>query len=223
LVGCRVPSELAGLTWADVDLVALRIVIRSPKTKHHGGEHALRSVPLFPELLPYLQKLSDSVGPGVNVPLSSPVFPMASNPKVNLRTGFTRLIVKAGLTPWEKLFVNLRSSRETELLAIYPAADVCRWFGHSANVAAKFYAQARPEIAEQASRQSTLPGDVVGDIASETGSKMGSIGANHEPRNNHRESKNTHENQGDSMVGDGSSVPAESLENGRYWTRTFAA
>ena len=58
LVGPRVPSELVGLTWADVDFVAKRIVIKSPKTKHHGGEHAVRSCPMFPELVPYLEKQS---------------------------------------------------------------------------------------------------------------------------------------------------------------------
>lgn len=32
---------------------------------------------MFPELLPYLEKLAELVGPGVEMPLSTPVFPVA--------------------------------------------------------------------------------------------------------------------------------------------------
>ncbi len=157
------PSAIgaAGPNLADLDFAELSIVIRSPKTAHHGGDHALRSVPMFPELVGYLEAWSDVVGPGVSSPLSTPVFPIATDPKVNLRTQFARLIVNAKLTPWEKLFVNLRSSRETELLAVYPAADVCRWMGHSPSVAARFYAQARPEVAERATRENTVAHEVI--------------------------------------------------------------
>jgi integrase len=182
LTACRVPSELFGLTWADVDFVSKRIVIRSPKTKHHGGEHALRSCPMFPELVPYLTELSEIVGPGVDVPLSSPVFPIAHEPKANLRTQFNRFIVMAGLSPWPKLFVNLRSSRETELLAVYPVADVCRWLGHSPAVAARFYAQSRSDIADQATHRLTVEkvGSKTGPIDDKMGSKTGPIGDDHE-------------------------------------------
>lgn len=55
LIGPRVPSELHGLTWADVNFIGKRVILRSPKTEHHGGDHVMRSCPLFPELVPYLQ------------------------------------------------------------------------------------------------------------------------------------------------------------------------
>jgi integrase len=178
LVGPRVPSELAGLRWSDLDFENRRIVLRSPKTAHHGGDHAMRSCPMFPELVPYLEALSEVVGPGLEVPLSAPVFPMAVDPRVNLRTGLRRYIVRAGLEIWPKLFHNLRSSRETELLSVYPVADVCRWFGHSPAVAARFYAQARSEMAEKASREPTIlaakEGSQVGSIAGSKGAEMGS-------------------------------------------------
>jgi integrase len=162
LVGPRVPSELADLRWSDIDFVTRRIVLRSPKTKHHGGEHAMRCSPMYPELVPYLQELAEQVGPGVVVPLSSLVFPLVSDAAVNLRTSLRRFIVKAGVQVWPKLFHNLRSSRETELLAKYSIADVCNWFGHSPTVAARFYAQARTEVLERASVESTLPGAPAG-------------------------------------------------------------
>ncbi len=105
------------------------------------------------------------------------MFPIAAEPKSNLRTQFSRLIVKAKLTPWEKLFVNLRSSRETELLGAYPAADVCRWMGHSPSVAARFYAQARPEIADRAARETTVAHEIVAESTKDAGTIVGTIGA----------------------------------------------
>ncbi len=174
LTGCRMPSELQGLRWADIDFVARRIVIRSPKTAHHGGEHALRSCPLFPELRPYLEAWRDVAGPGLELPLSSPVFPLVRDAGVNLRTTFDRLIARAGLTAWPKLFTNLRSSREAELLAEFPAADVCLWLGHSLATAARFYSQPLPEVAHRATTVFTVgSGERGGEHA---GQKVGNVG-----------------------------------------------
>jgi integrase len=225
LIGCRVPSELNGLTWSDVDFVARRVLIRSPKTKHHGGDHAMRSVPMFPELVPFLEELAESVGPGVNVPMSSPVFPMAIDPRVNLRTQLARMIVRAGLSVWDKMFVNLRSSRETELLAVYPATDVCRWMGHSPAVAAKFYAQARPEIADRAAQETTvqssvLPGSKMGSTSDKTGSKMGSSGDPQETCPNPQTLVSLGENGVFSREPEGPSGAPEQVDSGRRGTRT---
>jgi integrase len=212
LTACRVPSELVGLTWSDVDFVAKRIVIRSPKTKHHGGEHAVRSCPMFPELVPYLEALAGLVGPGVDIPLSSPVFPIASDPRVNLRTQLSRLIVQSGLAVWSKLFVNMRSSRETELLAVYPVADVCRWLGHSPAVAARFYAQARSEVADKAAMENTVHidentvekvGSKMGPVDAKSGSKMGPVGIRHETERNPHEMQKPHDKHGVLRASDG--------------------
>jgi hypothetical protein len=59
---------------------------------------------------------------------------------VNLRTQFCRIIRRAGLEPWPKLWQNLRASRESELMREYDLATVCRWIGNSPAVAAKHYA-----------------------------------------------------------------------------------
>jgi len=226
LVGSRVPSELVGLTWADVDFVAKRIVIKSPKTKHHGGEHAVRSCPMFPELVPFLEKLSEAVAPGVMVPLSSPVFPVACESTVNLRTALSRLIALAGLSVWPKLFVNLRSSRETELLAVYPVADVCRWFGHSPAVAARFYAQSRSEIADRAAKEPTikvevkadLAGAQVGTIGSETGTKMGPVTDCQEGSKKLQECSENQKTQGKQADLTARGVKKGSLDGTPQWT-----
>ena len=46
-----------------------------------------------------------------------------------------RIIFAAGLTPWPKLFHNLRASRQTELAQHFPEHVVCQWIGNSQPVA----------------------------------------------------------------------------------------
>jgi hypothetical protein len=63
----------------------------------------------------------------------------------NLRTNIERIIQKAGLKPWPKLFQNLRSTRETELAETFPIHVVCAWIGTSEAVAKKHYLQVTDE------------------------------------------------------------------------------
>ncbi|MBI1314502.1 hypothetical protein GC176_24685 [bacterium] len=68
----------------------------------------------------------------------------------NLRTHLERIIHRAGLKPWPKLFQNLRSTRETELAEDFPLHVVCAWIGNSQPVAAKHYLQVTGEHFERA-------------------------------------------------------------------------
>ena len=68
----------------------------------------------------------------------------------NLRTQLQRIIAKAGLKPWPKLFQNLRSTRETELAECWPEHVVCAWIGNSQAVARKHYLQVTEEHFERA-------------------------------------------------------------------------
>ena len=147
--GIRVPSEVVSLTWQDVDLEARRLTIRAQKTEHHedGG---LRFCPIFPELLPFLRELHNRAQPGINCPMSTPVISRWRSSKQNLRTAFRKLLIQAGIKPWEKLYHNMRASRQTELLAEFPAADVCDWLGNSQAVAMKHYAMATSDSFERA-------------------------------------------------------------------------
>jgi hypothetical protein len=45
------------------------------------------------------------------------------------------------LAPWPKLFVNLRSTRETELVEQFPMHVVTAWLGNSPDIAKKHYLQ----------------------------------------------------------------------------------
>jgi len=137
--GLRVPSEIVALKWNDIDLEAGQMTIYSPKTERHA-DCGLRVCPIFPELRPHLQALSDLAKPGIECPLSAPVFNRWKSSTQNLRTTFLKVLARAGLQPWPKLFHNLRASRQTELLAEFPAADVCAWLGNTQAVAMKHYA-----------------------------------------------------------------------------------
>jgi hypothetical protein len=132
------------LRWGDVDWERNRLTVHSPKTeRHEGGES--RQVPLFPELRPYLEAVWEQAEPG-----TEHVITRYRDCNANLRTQLERIIAKAGLKPWPKLFQNLRSTRETELAETYPIHVVCAWIGNSQAVAAKHYLQVRDEDFDRA-------------------------------------------------------------------------
>jgi len=137
--GLRCPSEVLLLKWMDIDWERSRILIHSPKTEHHEGG-ASRVMPLFLELLPYLREVFEEAKPG-----SEYVIMRYRSSNCNLRTQLQRIIKRAGLKPWPKLFQNLRSTRETELAEHWPEHVVCAWIGNSRLVARKHYLQVTEE------------------------------------------------------------------------------
>ena len=137
--GLRIPSEALALTWADVDWATGRFKVRSPKTEHHEG-HGARLVPLFPELRPYLERGFEEAPEGAVY-----VIGRSRDIGVNWRTQLERIIDRAGLTAWPRLYQNLRASREIELVQAFPAHVVAAWVGHSVKVAEKHYLGVREE------------------------------------------------------------------------------
>ena len=111
--GLRCPSEHLALTWPDVDWERNRFRVDSPKT-------GVRWVPIFAELRPYLAEAFEQAPEGALYLINR-----YRDVQVNLRTQLLRIIRKAGLEPWPKLFHNLRASRETELAAEHPIHVVC--------------------------------------------------------------------------------------------------
>ena len=80
--------------------------------------------------------------------------------QANLRTRFHKIIERAGLMPWERLFHNLRASRQTELEDQFPSHVVGAWMGDSEAVAKKRYLQVRDEHFEQAALQKAVQSHV---------------------------------------------------------------
>lgn len=133
--GLRCPSEHLALTWAEVDWERGRFKVNSPKTEHHEGK-AFRWVPIFPELRPYLEEAFELAPEG-----TVHIIRRYRDSNINLRTQLRRIIARAGLDPWPKLFHNLRATRETELAEAHPIHVVCSWIGHAAAIAQKHYLQ----------------------------------------------------------------------------------
>ena len=111
--GLRIPSELQGLKWCDIDFDEDdgSMFIHSPKTAHHEGK-ATRRCPIFPDLRPYLTDLRH-LASEAKTPVDGLVISDAGKDK-NLRKHFERLIARAKVKQWPKLFQNLRASCETE-------------------------------------------------------------------------------------------------------------
>src|ERR1700752_3560623 len=84
--------------------------------------------------------------------------------ETNLRTRLHRIIRDAGLEPWPKSFVALRSTRRKELEDQFPSHEVNAWMGHVQPSAAEHYLQvteahfatATGEAQHQAQQQATL-------------------------------------------------------------------
>ena len=142
--GLRCPSEHLALHWGDIDWERGRIIVTSPKTEHHAGKES-RVIPLFPELLPYLQAVWNEAAERIDAKTERiselPIITRYRDSNSNLRTQLVRIIKRAGLQPWPKLFQNLRATRETEMNERFPIHVAARWIGHSVRVASENYLQ----------------------------------------------------------------------------------
>ena len=136
--GFRCPSEHNVLRWADINWKAGSVRIDSPKT-------GVRTFPLFPELASLLKAMPRK---------DEMVFP-GHHYNINLRHQFMCHLLKAKIEPWPKLFQNLRSTRETELMENYPAHVVCAWLGNTEAVAKKHYLQVTDDHFRRATAQNT--------------------------------------------------------------------
>jgi integrase len=133
--GLRMPSESDVLTWDDVDFEAGEIIVRSPKT-------GTRIVPLFPELIAPLREAFELASVGtVNV---------ITRHRGKARRTFGRIVERAGVVVWPRVFHSLRATRETELAEQFPIHVVCKWLGNSAPVAQRHYLSVTPAQMERA-------------------------------------------------------------------------
>ena len=142
--GLRCPSEVLSLEWRHVDWGRGRVTVPSPKTDRYDGKGE-RVIPLYPELRGFLESALKANPAGQTHVIGGGHLAKADGPtgwkNCNLRTAFTKLVARAGLEPWPRLFHNLRSSRETELLEEFPLHVVAPWMGHTAKVSIKHYPQ----------------------------------------------------------------------------------
>ena len=133
--GLRCPSEILRLKWEDINWEQKRFTVHASKTEHHA-DGGIRQVPIFPELMPLFLEAFETAPEGESFVISK-----YRSDRTNLRTKMCRIIKRAGMTPWPKLFQNLRSTRETELAETFPIHVVCKWIGNSPLIAARHYLQ----------------------------------------------------------------------------------
>jgi integrase len=146
----RIPSELVDLKWSDFDWARNRFTVLVKKKEHLDG-HETREIPIFSELRPHLERArTEAAADAVYV------FPDIRSGEKNLRTGLLRILEKAGIPVWPKLFQNLRASRETELMRKEPAFLVHAWVGNTEGVAEDHYLMATDEDFARAAGKATL-------------------------------------------------------------------
>ncbi len=142
--GLRCPSETLSLKLVGLDWERGSITVMSPKTEGHG--QGQRVIPMFARLRPYLEEAWTMAREGqTNVIPEDMYLPAAHGPRgwvnCNLRTTFEKIVKRAGLEAWPRLFHALRASCESDLAREYPITTVCKWIGNTVSIAARHYVQ----------------------------------------------------------------------------------
>ncbi len=110
----RIPSEAQGLKWDHIAWEAKRIsIVGSSKTEHHA-KRQIRIVPLLPAIEKELLALFAEAPDGAEY-----VFPDIDGTS-NLRTTLEKIITRAGVKQWPKLWQNLRASGCTDFARSLP-------------------------------------------------------------------------------------------------------
>ena len=159
--GLRCPSEVLSLRWIDIKWETERIIVQSPKTEHHAGK-ASRELPLFPELFPILMEASELAPDGAEFVVGGNYRQAAMTDKgwanCNLRTHLERLLKRAGLKSWPRLFHSMRATRETELAAQFAIHVVAAWLGNTPKIALKHYLTVTDDDFQRAIRGGAISG-----------------------------------------------------------------
>jgi hypothetical protein len=109
---------------------------------------------LFPEIKAAFAELYETLPIGCD----DRIFPTLSSKK-SLGSFISKIAVRAGLVLWEKPFLNMRSTRATELIAECPAHIVNAIMGHTEAVAMKHYRQVLDDDIERLSQFWTVVGE----------------------------------------------------------------
>ena len=188
--GLRCPSEVLNLELCNIDWERGRMTVTSPRNERHG--RPTRQVPLFKELRPYLEAAWDAAPDKAVYVLPERYRITANKPtgwrNCNLRTQFERIVERAGLEKWPRLFHAMRSSRESDLVKWHPLHIASRWLGNTPRIAEKHYLITSNADFDEASGMESEGGAVdVQKVISEPASVQNAV--QHEPAT-HRIKKN---------------------------------
>lgn len=100
-----------------------------------------RGFVLFPALCTHLEAAFNKAEAVLRRPPAASDFVITrySDVNANLRTQLQRIIRRAGLTPWGRLWHNLRATGQTELAGRHPAHVVCSSLRNTEAVAREHY------------------------------------------------------------------------------------
>lgn len=141
--GLRTPSETLSLRWNDIDWEMSRMIIPEPKVEHHEGR-GIRRCPIFPELRLILYEAFEIFGDKSEYVVAAPQYRAAANTAMgwknaNQRSEMIRLMRRAVVSGWPRLFHLMRPSRQTELQREFPLHVVCSWHRNSSRIAKRSY------------------------------------------------------------------------------------
>ena len=176
-LGLRTPSEPFSLTWDCIDWEKRRIRINSPKTERIGKPY--RVAPILPEVMPHLERVFDAAPKGTVYVLdrlrqrdSVKATQQGFWGSINLRTRLEKMLKRAGIQQWPRLWHALRASAETDLAARFPLHTVTAWLGNTPTVATKHYLMVTDTDFDRAASECALHG------ALHSGPKTVEIGRN---------------------------------------------
>ncbi len=151
--GLRIPSELVGLRWSEIDWEKKCFVVHSPKTERKGK--GKRIVPIFDLDQPCIklrQYLLDALA--VAPKDEDRIFPDI-HPEKSMGSWISKLADRAGIDLWEKPFQNMRSTCANELREVFPEHVCNAWLGHTQKVAVDAYLYVMDEQLEKATQNSS--------------------------------------------------------------------
>ncbi len=131
--GVRCPSEPFGLKWSDILFDQGRILITSPKTSHHANGQT-RVVPMPGVIERELVDAHTRAEPG-----ELWVFPRLRKLSGNIREPMEKILKRAGIAPWPRLFNAMRSSCAIDMARVLPLHVSSAMLGHSPEIAQRHY------------------------------------------------------------------------------------
>jgi hypothetical protein len=98
---------------------------------------------LFPAVRPFLEAAWDKAPDGTEYVIPEEYRKRAQGPagwaNANLRTTLEKIIRRAGLEPWPRLWHSMGASCETDLARKFPLAVVAKWLGNTQALAMRHY------------------------------------------------------------------------------------
>ena len=133
--GIRTMSETRALRWEWIDFEAGWMTVFAPKNVRF--EHkAYRRVPLYPELLPYLEEAAER---------SEGATFVLHHGREKTDSAFynrlERIVRRCGVAQWPGLWNSLRGSKATDLLDAFPTHVVAEWQNDNEATLLRYYAK----------------------------------------------------------------------------------